>query len=110
MKIKFSRITTGFAIAGLTFGMLSVLESIIYSLASDRGKEFIGNHFDALLYLCPSSILLISFDRVTTASEIAPVFLEIIVANLILYGLVGLVVSQLYRLIKRWTQPSAIHD
>lgn len=110
MKIKFSRITTGFAIAGLSVGMLTVLESIAYSMASDTGKKFISNHTDLPLYLDPSSIMLMALENKPSTSDVFAVFVSIVVVDLILYGLAGLVISQLYRLIKRLAQPSSVRD
>ena len=104
MKIRFSKITKGFTLAGFAFGVLVVILSTIYAAGNEAVKAFISSGNQLMLLLCPPSIVLIAFDNHPATSEIIGGFVEIVVVNTLLYAVAGLVISQIYHLGSRLMQ------
>lgn len=103
MKLKFSRITIGFTLAGLVFAVISVLLSLVYWIASPTLSAAISAVADGFFYLCPASFGEIAFDHASTSDYVFLYAFELI-SNSILYFLIGIVVSTIWRLCLRFVQ------
>ena len=100
MKVHFSRITKWSALAGLVSALLADLDSFLYGL----GIDVLRGHAELLIWICPFSAGFMSLEH-AARSEVAEVYLVVAALNTLLYGALGLVISQTYILIKRSVQP-----
>lgn len=106
MRLRFSSVTKGFLLAGLSIGVLVVSAA---SIRQGPIPDLLRHHTDLMLIICPPSLALgvLGLNHPSGTGEVLQVFSMVVLANTALYGMFGLVISQVYRLSKKFMSTSA---
>lgn len=110
MKIRFSRITLWFTLAGFSLGLMNlVLSAVGWIFTNPAVGDVLSRLYFWFVWVCPFAAGDMELEHLHRWSDIAWVFLEVIVLNTLLYFILGLIFSTWIRLLKRW-QESPIVD
>lgn len=91
LTARFSKLTLGFTLAGLVFGLTAALISLLYSGAGDAGQRAIDESFIYILMLCPPSLGVMALDGPEPWYVIAFAWTGMVLENMVLYGLLGVI-------------------
>ena len=103
MRLRFSRITLGFAAVGFGLGLVCVAISCVHAMGNESINAAIRHITDLMLIFCPPSLALMALENKPDWFDLVFVYSYIIVLNTLIYGAIGLVISTFFRLTKKKT-------
>lgn len=108
MKSLPSKIIFWFALAGFSLGLLNLALSVASGWITSPGlHDALSNFYPWFVLVCPFAAEDMELERLHHWSDIAWVYLEVILLNTLLYLILGVIFSSIVWLLKRWQESSA---